>query len=245
MSSDTPITRRSKGFIRLRSSARIAAFAAQIRKENGDPGIIATVPDDASQFLLPITTSIEPWSSTLAIVNLAARATVVRISLRGESGVLLAETDRSLEAGSQWVASRIHRELGIDGVRGSLSLQSLDGAPLAAICRHTQTVTREDVFQQPFDLRRSNTAFYLPYWLDANVHSGSVVLNNPNNQLAAAALQIFSPGGALLNDYSVQIPALGSTVVSYSSLLAGQESQAPYGMTSGTSTLPLSGLAIL
>ena len=233
-----------EGFVRLRSSARIAAFAAQIRKANGDPGIIAAMPDDASQFLLPITTSIEPWSSTLAIVNLAARATVVRISLRSESGALLAETDRSLEAGSQWVASRIHRELGIDGVRGSLSVQSLDGAPLAAICRHTQTATREDVFQQPFDLRRSGTAFYLPYWFDANVRSSSVVLNNPNNQPAAAALQIFSPEGALLNSYSVQIPALGSTIVPYSSLLAGQESPAPYGMISGTSTLPLSGLVI-
>jgi len=233
-----------EGFVRLRSSARIAAFAAQIRKANGDPGIIAAMPDDASQFLLPITTSIEPWSSTLAIVNLAARATVVRISLRSESGMLLAETDRSLEAGSQWVASRIHRELGIDGVRGSLSVQSLDGAPLAAICRHTQTATREDVFQQPFDLRRSGTAFYLPYRFDVNLSSSSVVLNNPNTQPAAAALQIFSPEGALLNSYSVQIPALGSTIVPYSSLLAGQESPAPYGMISGTSTLPLSGLVI-
>ena len=233
-----------EGFVRLRSSARIAAFAAQIRKANGDPGIIAAMPDDASQFLLSITTSIEPWSSTLAIVNLAARATVVRISLRSESGVLLAETDRSLEAGSQWVASRIHRELGIDGVRGSLSVQSLDGAPLAAICRHTQTATREDVFQQPFDLRRSGTAFYLPYRFDVNLSSSSVVLNNPNTQPAAAALQIFSPEGALLNSYSVQIPALGSTIVPYSSLLAGQESPAPYGMISGTSTLPLSGLVI-
>ena len=72
---------------------------------------------------------------------------------------LLAETERSLEGGSQWVASRIHRELGIDGVRGSLAVQSLDGAPLAAICRHTQTATREDVFQQPFDLRSPAQCF--------------------------------------------------------------------------------------
>jgi len=184
-----------EGFVRLRSSARIAAFAVQIRRANGDPGIIAAMPDDASHFLLPITTSIEPWSSTLAIVNLAARATVVRISLRSEAGVLLAETERSLEAGSQWVAPRIHRELGIDGARGSLTVQSLDGAPLAAICRHTQTATREDVFQQPFDLRSSGPVFYVPYWFAANLRSSSVVLNNPNSQLASAALQVFSPGG--------------------------------------------------
>ncbi len=63
-----------EGFVRLRSTARIAAFASQIRNANGDPGIIAAMSEDASQFLLPITTSIEPWSSTLAVVNLAARA---------------------------------------------------------------------------------------------------------------------------------------------------------------------------
>jgi len=153
-----------EGFVRLRSAARITAFAAQISKANGDPGIIAAMADDASHFLLPITTSIEPWSSTLAMVNLAARATVVRVSLRDEGGVLLAKRERSLEGGSQWVAPRIHRELGIDSARGSLAVQSLDGAPLAVICRHTQTATREDVFQQPFDVRRAGRVFYLPYW---------------------------------------------------------------------------------
>jgi len=233
-----------EGFVRLRSGARIAAFAAQIRKANGDPGIIAAMPDDVSHVLLAITTSIEPWSSTLVIVNLAARATVVRVSLRNESGVLLAETERSLEAGTQWVAPRIHTELGIDGARGSLVVQSLDGAPLAAICRHTQTATREDVFQQPFDPRRSGKAFYLPYWYAANLRSSSVVLNNPNNQPASAALQIFSPEGTVLNNYSLQVPALGSAIVPDTSLLAGQGGRAPYGMIRGTSTLPLGGLII-
>jgi len=233
-----------EGFVRLRSAARIAAFASQIRKANGDPGIIAAMPEDASHFLLPITTSIEPWSSTLAIVNLAASATIVKVSLHDEGGVLLATTQRSLEGASQWVASGIHRELGIDGARGSVAVQSLDGAPLAVICRHTQATTREDVFQQPFDLRRSGKAFYLPYWFGASLRSSSVVLNNPNNQPASAALQIFSPEGTLLNDYSIQVPALGSAIVPDTSFLAGQEGRAPYGMIRGTSSLPLGGLVI-
>jgi len=233
-----------EGFVRLRSAARIAAFASQIRNANGDPGIIAAMPEDASHFLLPITTSIEPWSSTLAIVNLAARATVVRISLRGESGFLLAETERGLEGGSQWIAANIHRELGIDSVRGSLVIQSLDGAPLAAICRHTQTVTREDVFQQPFDLRRTGKVFYLPYWFAANLRYSSLVLNNPNSLPASVALRILSPDGIALNEYSIQVPALGSVIVPDTLFLAGQGGRAPYGMIRGTSNLPLSGLVI-
>ena len=233
-----------EGFVRLRSAARIVAFASQIRKANGDPGIIAAMPDDASHFLLPITTSIEPWSSALAIVNLTARATVVRISLRDEGGALLAATERSLEGGSQWVTPRIHRELGIDGVKGSLAVQSLDGAPLAAICRHTQTATREDVFQQPFDLRKSGKVFYLPYWFAASLRSSWVVLNNPNDQPASAVLQVFSPEGTVLNDHSIQVPALGSAIVPDTSLLDTQGAQAAYGMIRGTSSLPLSGLVI-
>ena len=233
-----------EGFVRLRSAARIAAFASQIRSANDDPGIIAAMPEDVRDFLLPITTSIEPWSSTLAIVNLAARATVVRISLRGESGFLLAETERSLGAGSQWIAANIHRELGIDRVRGSLVVQSLDGAPLAAICRHTQTVTREDVFQQPFDLRRTGKVFFLPYWFTANLRHSSVVLNNPNSLPASVALRILSPAGIPLNDYSTQVPALGSVVVPDTLFLAAQGDTASYGMIAGTSSLPLSGLVI-
>jgi len=233
-----------EGFVRLRSAARIVAFASQIRKANGDPGIIAAMPDDASHFLLPITTSIEPWSSALMIVNLTARATVVRISLRDEDGALLAATERSLAGGSQWIAPRIHWELGIDGVRGSLAVQSLDGAPLAAICRHTQTATRKDVFQQPFDLRKSGKVFYLPYWFATSLRSSWVVLNNPNNQPASAVLQVFSPEGTVLNDHSIQVPALGSAIVPDTSLLGTQGAQAPYGMIRGTSSLPLSGLVI-
>ena len=238
--SDAPF----EGFIRLRSAARLAAFAAQIRKAKGDPGIIAAVPDDASHLLIPITTSIEPWSSTLAIVNLASRTTVVRVSLRGESGVLLAERERSLEGGSQWVAPRVHSELGIDGAKGSLAVQSLDGAPLAAICRHTQTSTREDVFQQPFDLRRTGQLFYLPYSFTPSVRHNSVVLNNPNNEAASVTLRPLSPDGIALNDYSTQVPALGSVIVQDAQFLAGREGQLSSGIIRGTSNLRLSGLVI-
>ena len=86
--------------------------------------------------------------------------------------------------------------------------------------------------------------FYLPYWFARTCVPVLWFLNNPNDQPASAALQVFSPEGTLLSSYSIQIPALGSTIVPYSSLLAGQESPAPYGMISGTSSLPLSGLVI-
>ncbi len=68
-----PHTASFEGFVRLRSAARLAVLASQIRNANDDPGVIAPMPQGASQFLLPITTSIEPWSSTLAIVNLARK----------------------------------------------------------------------------------------------------------------------------------------------------------------------------
>src|SRR5262245_21489845 len=232
------------GFVRLRSSARVAAIASQIRIANGDPGIIAPIPGGSSHFLLPITTSIEPWSSTVAIVNLASTKTVVRVSLRAEDGVLLAETERNLEGNSQWIASNIHRELGINNVRGSLTVQSLDGTPLAAICRHTETATREDVFQQPFDLRTTGKTFYLPYWFAENLRYSSVVLNNPNSQPASVSLKVFSPDGVELNQYSVQLSALGSAIIPDSSFLARHNETPSYGTIHGASSLPLGGLVI-
>ena len=233
-----------EGFVRLRSAARLAALASQIRNVNDDPGIIAPVPQGASQFLLPITTSIEPWSSTLAVVNLAGSATAIKVSLRNEAGSLLAEIERNLDGGSQWIATNIHNELGIDRVRGSLMVQSLDGSPLAAICRHSQTFTREDVFQQPFDLRRTGQLFYLPYWHAPGVRHSSVVLNNPNNQAASVTLRALSPLGTALNDYSTQIPALGSVIIQDVEFLNGRGGLAPFGVIRGTSNLRLSGLVI-
>jgi hypothetical protein len=233
-----------EGFVRLRSTARLAALASQIRNINNDPGIIAAVPPGASQFLLPITTSIEPWSSTLAVVNLAGSATAIKVSLRNEAGAVLAEIERTLDGGSQWLATNIHKELGIDGVRGSLIVQSLNGSPLAAICRHSQTFTREDVFQQPFDLRRSGQLFHLPYWHAPGVRRSSVILNNPNNQAASVTLRALSPLGTALNDYSAQIPALGSVIIPDVEFLNGRGGSVPYGVVRGTSNLRLSGLVI-
>jgi len=232
-----------EGFVQLRTAARIAAFASQIRT-NGDPGIIAAMLESASHFVLPITTSIEPWSSALAIVNLSARTTVVRISIRSESGSLLAETERGMAPGSQWIAANIHSELGIGGVKGFLMVQSLDGSPLAAICRHTQTETREDVFQQAFDLRKASRVFYLPYWFAASQRYSSVVLNNPNSQTASVTLQPLSPDGSILNDFPVQVPPLGAVIVPDALFLAHEASRASFGIIRGTSSLPLTGLVI-
>lgn len=233
-----------EGSVRLQTTKRIAAFASQIQNANNDPGIIPAMAGDASSFLLPITTSIEPWSSTLAVVNLAAQATVVKITLRDETGGLLAETERNLEGSSQWISTRIHTELGVQGVRGSLTVRSLDAAPLAVICRHTQTLTGQDVFQQPFDLRNAAKVFYLPYRFVKDLHHSWIVLNNPDSEPATVTLRPFSPDGIALNDYSLQLPALGSALVADSLFLAGQEDRPPYGIIRGTSNRPLSGLMI-
>lgn len=233
-----------EGFIRLQSNSRIAAFASQIQYANDDPGIIPAMPEGASSFMLPITTSIEPWSSTLAVVNLAAQATVVRISLRDEAGTLLAESERTLEGSSQWISTNIHMELGVQGVRGSLTVRSLNEAPLALICRHTQVFTSQDVFQQPFDLRNAAEVFYLPYRFVKDLHHNWVVLNNPNSEPATVALLPFSPDGIALKDYPFELPAFGSVLIPDSLFLAGQEDRASYGVIRGTSTRPLSGLII-
>jgi hypothetical protein len=71
-----------------------------------------------------------------------------------------------------------------------------------------------------------------------------VVLNNPNSLPASVALRILSPAGIPLNDYSTQVPALGSVVVPDTLFLAAQGDTASYGMIAGTSSLPLSGLVI-
>lgn len=233
-----------EGFIRLQSTNRIAAFASQIQYANDDPGIIPAMPEGASSFLLPITTSIEPWSSTLAVVNLTAQPTVVTIALRDEAGTLLAESERTLEGSSQWISSNIHMELGVQGVRGSLTVRSLNGAPLAVICRHTQVFTSQDVFQQPFDLRDAAEVFYLPYRFVKDLHHNWVVLNNPNSEPATVALLPFSPDGIALKDFPFELPAFGSALIPDSLFLAGQEDRAPFGVIRGTSTRPLSGLII-
>ena len=233
-----------EGYIRLQSTKRIVAFASQIQNANNGPGIIPATTDNVGPVILPVTSSIEPWSTTLVVLNLAARATVVRFSLRGEDGSLVAEGERTLEGSSQWISSNIHRDLGVQNVRGSLTVRSLDAAPLAVVCRHSQTYTRQAVFQQPFDLKAAASLFYLPYRFVKDLHQSWVVLNNLDAEAANVKLEPFSPEGIALGEYSLQVPALGSALIAGSQLLAGQEDQAPYGIIRGTSNRSFSGLII-
>lgn len=168
----------------------------------------------------------------------------MKISLRDEAGLLVSELERGLPASSQWISTNIHRDLGVDGVRGSLTIRSLDAAPLVAVCRHTQTFTRQDVFQQAFDLRGAAKVFCLPYRSEKDLHQSWIVLNNLESEPANVALRAFSPEGAALRDSSFQVPALGSILVPDSLFLASQGDRALFGIVRGTSNRSLSGLVI-
>ena len=86
--------------------------------------------------------------------------------------------------------------------------------------------------------------FYLPYWHAPGVRHSALVLNNPNDQAASVTLRALSPHGIALNDYSTQVPALGSVIIHDAQFLDGGGSQLPHGIIRGTSSLRLSGLVI-
>jgi hypothetical protein len=231
-----------EGFIQVESAANIFAFGAQIFNETNDPGFIASVRRGAARLLLPVTSSIDPWRSSLSITNLSSIRTTVSISLWESNGTLKAAMETTLEPSSQWSVPDIHQQLGVDGVRGPIEIQSLDGASLAVVCRHKQAYTQQTVFQQAFDVNNAGKTFYLPYVTDAGLQRNWAILNNPGQEPASVTLFSFSAEGILIGETSSMVPARGSVQLSESELFPGSSS--PYGLICGNSNVPICGLAI-
>jgi len=231
-----------EGFVRIESSANIAAFAAQILNETNDPGFIASVREGVTDVLLPVTTSIDPWRSSLAIVNLAGTPTTVRLALFEASGNLVAAMERVLEPNSQWTTLDVHAELGLQGVRGHLEVQSLDAKPLAVVCRHSHVHTRQSVFQQPCDLKKASRVFYLPYSSAAGLQRNWVVLSNPGGEAATVNLLSLAASGIPIGEASRVLPAHGSVQFAESELFAvAPDSQ---GLIRGSSSTIVCGMAM-
>ena len=131
----------SEGYLLLESDEPVIGWTSQIDNQTEDTSMVVGKPRTAStssRLLIPSTTRLGSFKSTLAVVNLADTPTQVRISARNSAGTVVADT---LDASSQLMIepsgfisySDILESLNVTGTFGPLEVVSLNNSALLVV----------------------------------------------------------------------------------------------------------------
>ncbi|MCI0420934.1 MAG: IPT/TIG domain-containing protein [Acidobacteria bacterium] len=124
------------GYIRISSSQPVLGYSALINNTGDDPGLAASLVSGATRLLIPSSTNVNQFRSTLTIINLASIPAPIRIIVRNTLGDAQAQSDGTvIPANGIFNVDDILTSLGLSSSYGPIEIQSLNEIPLAAISR--------------------------------------------------------------------------------------------------------------
>jgi len=197
------------GYLTVESADPISAFASVIDTIANDPGFVQSVSEGWTHCWIPSTTSVYPYQSAVAILNLADKIAEVELKLWSNTSELLATLTREIEPRGQIIFSDLHAEMGVGPSFGPLELTCKKQTPIAATCRVSNVVTGTHGFL-PASLPASKSESFIHWLSQSEEDRTNITLSNPNDQEAAAQLLLTDVGGNILETKSISIPPNGS-----------------------------------
>jgi len=131
----------SEGYLLLESDEPVIGWTSQIDNQTEDTSMVVGKPKTArtsTRLLIPSTTRLGSFRSTLAVVNLSDTSTQIRISARNSDGAVVGD---SLDTSSQPMIdpggfisySDVLESLNVTGTFGPLEVVSLNNSPLLVV----------------------------------------------------------------------------------------------------------------
>jgi hypothetical protein len=135
------------GFIRLNSSQPLLGYSTLINNIGDDPGLATNVVSGATRLLIPSSTNVNQFRSTLTVINLGNTPAPIRIIVRNTSGGIQVQSDSSvIPANGIYNVDDVLTNLGLVNSYGPIEIQSLNEVPLAAISRVYSTIDNTSGF---------------------------------------------------------------------------------------------------
>lgn len=124
------------GFIRFSSSQPLLGYSTLINNLGDDPGLATNIVSGATRLVIPSSTNVNQFRSTLTVINLGNSAAPVRLIVRNTSGGTQAQLDSvTIPPNGIYNVDDILTHLGLVNSYGPIEIQSLNDVPLAAISR--------------------------------------------------------------------------------------------------------------
>ncbi len=203
------------GSIVISSDQALIAFATQIDNTSNDPSFQIGRHSGMLEILIPSTTSVSPFRSSLIIQNAGESAALVRLRQRDHRGSIRQEIDVTIPENGSFQTDDLHAALGLSGIFGPLEIASSNFVPVVAASRVFATNSGTSGFFEGVDTELAAPVAIIPMSQDTNAIRTNLGINNLGEAEANVEINFFNPSGTLLGSKSVAVPAKGLTQLNH------------------------------
>jgi hypothetical protein len=132
-----------QGYLLVESAQTISAWATPIDNVTLDPSVVQGMRGKGPRVIVPTSTSMGSFTTSLTVLNDANAANTVQIRLRDPGGTIRATRSITLAPYGFLQTENVHAFLGVTGMFGPIEVRSTNQAPLnlVAIARVSASVT--------------------------------------------------------------------------------------------------------
>ncbi len=205
---ETAITNQS-GAILIDSDRAVTAYATQIDNKSSDPSLFVAKKAGLTDCLIPSTTSVNQFRSSVVIQNTADSPATVTLRQHDQTGTVRAEQKVTISPKGYYASENLHDALELSGVYGPLEIHSLNRAPLVVTSRVYALGSGISGFFEGMDLSRSLQQGILPLTLDNVSFRTNAGIDNLSDSEATVEVKFINQAGTVLGIQTVKVPAHG------------------------------------
>jgi hypothetical protein len=202
-------TNNLSGSMVITADQPIVTFATQIDNTSDDPSLLTGKAVGGHQLLIPSTTSVNQFRSTVVIQNSGTASAQVQLRQRDTGGAVRGELTVSIQPNGYFSSDDIHASLGLAGVFGPLEINSLNGVPVVATSRVYSINSGTSGFFEAQDVSTASNNAVVPVSQDSSAFRTNLGLNNLGNAAADVQVSLYGSAGVLLGTRTVSVPARG------------------------------------
>ena len=197
------------GSVVIFSDQPLVAYATQVHNGSNDPSLEIGKAAGGTQLMIPATTSVNQFRSSLILQNAGELVASVSLRQRDHFGVLRGGGSVTIPSGGFFRSDDIHTTLGLSGIYGPLEITSNNAFPLVASSRVYSLTSGASGFFEGVELSKLTTTGIIPISQDTASFRTNLGINNPSESQASATVSLFDTSGTPLGSKNVLVPAHG------------------------------------
>jgi hypothetical protein len=204
-----------EGYLIVESSDPVEAWASQIDNQTEDSSFEQGRSESAAaeRIVVPSSSSIDPYRTSLVVINNSPIAGRVEIRIRNATGkMLVALSQVEINPNGYLYYEDLHRGLGLSGVYGPIEIIATGGIIITATAR----VFTEQGTSGYFEGVGSTQALrelILPFTLESMDFRTNLGITNPGEQQANVTVSLVDVDGRVLGSRAYTVPPHGLTQV--------------------------------
>jgi IPT/TIG domain/Matrixin len=199
----------SSASVVISSDQTLVPYATQIDNVSSDPSLETGKSTGKTQLLIPSTTSVSPFRSSLILQNVGSSSATVNLRQHDITGAVRKELNITIPAAGFFQTDDLHATLGLSGIYGPLEITSTNSIPLVATSRVFSPNSGASGFFEGIDLSTVTNTAVIPITQDTGSFRSNLGINNLGNTQANVTVSLYGTSGALLGSQNVTVPARG------------------------------------